>query len=151
MRNISTASRVVRIASAFGLLLAVALLAACTSGTPAASNTPPAEEPVSSAPAETPTVKLVEPVDGAALAAGTVKVTVESTGLEFTMPSNTNVAGQGHVHFTLDDRPFVMSVEKSAEIKDVEPGKHTLVAELVQNNTEPFDPPIEDEIEFVVE
>jgi hypothetical protein len=78
-------------------------------------------------------------------------VAVETTGLEFVMPSNTNVAGEGHVHFTLDDRPFVMSIEPEAVIDDVEAGPHTLVAELVQNDTSSFDPPVKQTIEFIAE
>lgn len=145
------ASRIVRIASALGLLLALVLLGACSTDSPAASESSGAPSGSSAAPREKPTLKLTVPANGATVAPGTVKVAVETTGLEFVMPSGTNVDGQGHVHFTLDDRPFVMSVEKTAELKDVEPGKHTLEAELVQNDTEPFDPPITQVIEFVVE
>lgn len=146
-------ARIIRVASALGLLLALALLAGCA-GT-AESATPPAtsEAPASPAsrPDTLPTLEVEAPLTGATVPAGTVTVSVATTGLTFVMPSNTNVPGEGHVHFTLDDRPFIMSTEQQAELKDVEPGTHTLVAELVQNNTESFDPPIEVEIEFVAE
>lgn len=129
-----------------GLALAAALLAAC-SGTPAAETkaaTPEASKPAAGGPM---TLKILAPTDGAEVPAGTLEVTVETTGIEFVMPSNDLVDGQGHVHFTLDDGPEVMSVEKVAEL-EVEPGKHTLKAHLVQNNTEPVDPPVEQVIEF---
>ncbi|KAF0209293.1 MAG: hypothetical protein FD171_18 [Actinobacteria bacterium] len=148
-------SRMIRIAAAGGLLLALGLLAACAAEPPATKAEPGAvvdpgtADPT--APVETPTVRITIPAGGAKVPAGTVTVAVETTGLEFVMPGGTNVAGQGHVHFSLDGGPIVMSVEKEAELKDVAPGTHTLVAELVQNDTESFSPPIEQEIEFVVE
>lgn len=129
-------------------VLAAAALAGCSGGQPAA----PAETGAASAvPAVAPTVKLVEPLDGATVPAGDLKVDVETTGLTFVMPSNTNVAGEGHVHYTLDDRPFLMSVTTDAVFEAVEPGEHKLVAELVQNNTQSFDPPVKQEITFTAE
>lgn len=104
-----------------------------------------------SAPVEPPTVELVQPLQGESVPAGDLPVRVETTGLKFTMASNTNVTGEGHVHYTLDDRPFIMSTTPDAILEDVEPGEHTLVAELVQNNTEPFDPPVRQEITFTAE
>lgn len=141
-------NRLLRLTVALGLVALVPLLAACTtaaeapSGTSAPASSPGAE---SSTPA---TIELVEPVEGAEVPAGTITVRVETTGLKFTMPSNTNVPGEGHVHFTLDDRPFVMSTEPEAQLEDVEPGPHTLKAELVENNTQPLDPPVEAIVEF---
>lgn len=138
--------RIARVTTFIGLLALVPLLAACAKTSGAASSAAPgkAGAPVSS----DATIKLVEPAAGGEVPAGTLTVKVETTGITFTMPSNTNVAGEGHVHFTLDDRPFVMSTEAQAEIEDVTAGVHTLKAELVQNDTQSFDPPIEVEIEF---
>ena len=99
-----------------------------------------------SAPA--PTIELVAPAAGAPVAAGDVAVSVKTTGLTFTMPSNTNVAGEGHVHFTLDGAPFKMSVKPDYTYAGVAPGDHKLVAELVQNDTKSFSPPVKAEIEF---
>lgn len=146
--SVNRLSKTIRIASAVGLALALGLLAACAPAPESSSSAGTASPEV---PAETPTIKLVLPAAGATVPAGTVQVAVETTGLEFVMPSGTNVAGQGHVHFTLDDRPFLMSIEKQAEFENVEPGPHTLEAELVQNDTDSFNPPIKQEIEFVVE
>ncbi len=138
----------VRIAMVASMLALIPLLAACAQTTP--PTTTDAATPAGSA-ASDATVRLVEPTAGATVAAGTVTVRVETTGLKFSMPSNTNVSGEGHVHFTLDDRPFIMSVEPQAELEDVSPGQHTLKAELVQNDTQSFDPPIVETIEFVAE
>lgn len=139
----------IRVVIAVGLVLSLALLAAC--GTDPNAPAEQQEQSGGSESASAPTLKLVAPGPGETVPAGTVTVTVETTGLEFVMPSNDNVPGEGHVHFTLDDRPFIMSVEKQAELEDVEPGPHTLEAELVQNNTDSFSPPITQTIEFVAE
>lgn len=130
-----------KLVTVLGLIVLVPLLAACSQG--ASESKPQASSSGSSA-----TVKIVEPTDGAEIAAGTLAVRVEVSDLKLSMPSNTNVAGEGHVHFTLDDRPFEMSVEPKIEFKDVTAGEHTLKAELVQNNTDSFDPPIYEEITF---
>lgn len=141
-------ARVARITTVIGMLAIIPLLAACAKSPAPASGG--AEKPASaSTEAKTPaTIKVLEPAEGAEVPAGELAVKVETTGLKFTMPSNTNVAGEGHVHFTLDDRPFVMSVEPEVKIKDVTPGAHTLRAEIVQNDTKPLSPPVEQVIEF---
>ena len=137
--------------AALALLLvsSLGILAACSArtGAPGASSAPAAE----ANPAVAPTVKIVEPASGSTVPAGSLTVSVGTTGLEYVMPSNTNVPGEGHVHFTLDGRPFEMSTEPGFTFKDVEPGPHKLVAELVQNNTQPFDPPVKQEVLFTVE
>lgn len=141
-----TAKKILLTVTVMGLLAFVPLLAACAKSVP--SRVDSAKPTPSSSGAAAPTVKVLQPASGSQVAAGTVTVKVEVTGLKFTMPSNTNVAGEGHVHFTLDDRPFQMSVEPQAEIKDVGAGPHTLKAELVQNNTNPLDPPVLEVVEF---
>lgn len=140
-RSVRVSSRIVLVL-ALSSLVASAVLAGCAAK-PTASATP-----TSAQPATPPTLSLTAPQAGAEVPAGTVPVSVQTTGLKYAMPSNTNVPGEGHVHFTLDDRPFIMSTEPDAEINDVTPGEHKLVAELVQNNTQSFDPPIKQEITF---
>jgi len=135
------------------LALTTAALVAGCSGSPAASA--PSASPSTSAPANAPvtapTVKLLEPAAAAVVSGDKVTVRVETTGLKFTMPSNTVVPGEGHVHFTLDDQPFEMSIEPEYVFKDVAPGTHTLRAELVQNDTTPFSPEVFETVEFTVE
>jgi len=128
-------------------LLAFAASAAFLSGCaqkPAAPQSSAAQETA----AAPPTIQLLEPVDGATVPAGDVKMSVQATGLKFVMASNTNVPGEGHVHFTLDGEPFKMSVEPDYTYEGVAPGEHTLEAELVQNDTKPFSPPVKQEIVF---
>lgn len=144
----SRVSRVIRIASALGLALALGLLAACAPSAPTSGSGARTADPA--APAAAPTLRLTAPVAGVTVPSGTVKVAVETANITFVMPGE-NAPGEGHVHFTLDDRPYIMSIEKTAELTDVGPGSHTLVAELVQNDTSSFDPPITQEIEFYVE
>lgn len=134
------------------LALSAALLAGCSGGAPAGdAAAPAAEQPASNASVDAPTLEITEPGDGATVPAGDLQVSSDVTGLKFTMPSNKNVAGEGHIHYTLDDRPFEMSIEPGMVIKDVEPGEHTLEAELVNNNTQPLDPPVRAEITFIAE
>jgi hypothetical protein len=75
---------------------------------------------------------------------------VETSGLKLVMPSNTLVPGEGHVHFTLDEQPFKMSATPDYAFKDVALGPHSLKAELVQNDTKPFDPPVVQTVTFTV-
>jgi len=134
-----------------GLVLlvgSVAALSGCSgpSATSTASSTTPTAS--KSAPATAATLELIAPSAGSEVAAGDVKLSVRATGLKFTMASNTNVPGEGHVHFTLDDKPFKMSVEPEYTYEGVAAGSHTLVAELVNNDTTPFSPPVKQEITF---
>lgn len=131
------------------LLGALVVASGCSqAATPSGGSATPAP---AAADVELPTIQLVSPVEGDTVASGDLKVVVETTNLKYTMPSNTNVPGEGHVHFTLDDEPFQMSTTPDYTFKDVAPGEHRLVVEVVQNNTESFDPPIEQEITFTVE
>lgn len=138
-------SRKAAVACLFAALLAALFLVSGCAGAEndAASVAPPSVEP--------PTMELVQPLQGESVPAGELPVNVETTGLKFTMASNTNVPGEGHVHYTLNDRPFIMSTTPDAILEDVEPGEHTLIAELVQNDTQPFDPPVRLEIVFTAE
>lgn len=141
----SALSRKTALAGLVALSLAALFLVSGCAGNEAGD---PAVTPSS---AETRTMELVQPLQGDTVPAGALSVKVETTGHKFTMASNTNVPGEGHVHYTLDDRPFEMSITPDAILEDVEPGEHKLVAELVQNNTEPFDPPVRQEITFTAE
>ena len=132
----------------FLLVGSIAALSGCSG--PSATSTPSSTTPSASntAPASAPTLELIAPSTGSEVVAGDVKLSVKATGLKFAMASNTNVPGEGHVHFTLDDKPFKMSVNPEYVYEDVTAGSHTLVAELVQNDTTPFSPPVKQEITF---
>lgn len=132
--------RTTRTAMLVALALALAIAAGCSGKSTATSD--------SSAPATPPTITIDAPAAKAEVPAGEVQVKVTTTDLKFTMPSNKNVPGEGHVHFTLDDQPFKMSTEPAYTFKDVAPGPHKLEAEVVQNDTKSFEPPIVAEVEF---
>lgn len=135
-----------RVALSAVFVLALGLsVSACT--TPQAAGT--SGEPAAAKSATLPTMKLTAPAANAEVPAGDVAVKVETTGLEFVMPGAKLVAGQGHVHFTLDGGTTEMSAKPEYVFKDVKPGEHKLVAELVQNDAKPFDPPVKQEITFV--
>lgn len=130
---------------------AVTVLGGCAKSAATDSSTTPtsAAPAASTAPATLPTIEIVTPAEGSTVAAGDVSVSVKTTGLKFANPSNTLVAGEGHVHFTLDTKPFEMSISPEYVFKGVAPGEHKLVAELVQNDTQSFSPKVEQEITFV--
>ena len=128
---------------------AVVILGGCSGRS--ATGAGPAPVASNEAPTAAPTIELVGPVADSKVAAGDVSISVTTTGLKFVMASNTNVPGEGHVHFTLDGQPFKMSVKPDYVYAGVTPGQHTLEAELVQNDTKSFDPQVKQEITFTAE
>jgi hypothetical protein len=128
---------------------AAVVLGGCSSKTASAPASAPAES--NTAVAAAPTIELISPAADSAVPSGDVRMSVKTTGLKFVMASNTNVAGEGHVHFTLDGQPFKMSVKPDYVYVGVAPGAHTLKAELVQNDTKSFNPPVEQEVTFKAE
>lgn len=131
-------------------LAAATVLGGCAKG--AEKGASGSSESVSNgAPVAAPTLGLVAPAAGSSVPAGDVSLSVKTTGLKFVMPSNTLVEGEGHVHFTLDDKPEMMSTTPDYVYEGVTAGEHKLVAELVQNDTKSFSPPIKQEIIFIAE
>lgn len=141
-------SRLIVVALALTLLLAAAtMLSGCAKGSADSGST--SESAVTAA--TPPTIELVSPAAGAKVPAGDVSLSVKTTGLKFVMPSNTLVPGEGHVHFELDDEPVMMSTTPDYVYEGVSAGEHKLTAELVQNDTKPFSPPVKQEITFIAE
>ena len=135
----------------YSLLAVVVLALAASAALLGGCAQKPASAPQSSAPQAAvapPTIQLLTPKNGEVVPAGDVKMSVQATGLKFVMPSKTNVAGEGHVHFALDGQPVKMSAQPDYTYPGVTPGKHTLVAELVQNDATSFSPPVRQEIGF---
>jgi hypothetical protein len=128
---------------------AAVILGGCSGKSAAGPGSAPAASAAS--PATAPTIEIVAPVADGKVAAGDVSMSVKTTGLKLVMASNTNVPGEGHVHFTLDSEPFKMSVKPDYVYAGVTPGQHTLKAELVQNDTKSFNPPVEQVITFTAE
>jgi hypothetical protein len=143
--------RIAALAAVSLVLLAGAAVAlgGCSGKTASGSISAPVESNTSTAAA--PTIELITPAADSTVPSGDVSMSVKTTGLKFVMASNTNVAGEGHVHFTLDGQPFKMSVKPDYVYVGVAPGAHTLKAELVQNDTKSFNPPVEQEVTFKAE
>ena len=128
-------------------LMITVVLAGCAAA-PGASGTQKSAASGGSAVVTPPTIKVLAPLDGAKVPAGQIVIKVETTGLKFVMPSKTVVPGEGHVHFTLDDQPIKMSTTPDYALSGVAPGPHSLKAELVQNDTTSFDPPVFQTVAF---
>jgi outer membrane protein assembly factor BamB len=107
--------------------------------------------------ATSPAVKFVSPSDNSKLPAGDLPVNVEVTNFTITdKQGQTNVAGQGHLHFYLDvdaptipDKPAIPSSGIWAHVSDtnytfknVSAGTHTISVELVNNDHTPLNPPV---------
>lgn len=134
-----------RIATALVTAVLAFALSACSNPSQAGPRT------VQPAAAPAPTLQVVAPAAGSRVAAGDVTVKVDTTGLKFVMPNTKKVAGEGHVHFSLDGKPVEMSGKPQYVFKGVAPGSHRLVAELVQNDATPFVPPVKQEISFTAQ
>jgi hypothetical protein len=84
---------------------------------------------------------LVEPEKKAKEKAATVKV--EVTGLELVDPATVNEkakAGQGHLHYQVDDDPIVATTTKKLSFHALSSGKHTIKVVLAGNDHSPLGP-----------
>jgi hypothetical protein len=115
---------------AAGGLTAVVVLSlaatGCGSSSPEARPTTPAR------------VQILQPTpDGVTGPAFTVRVGVIGGKLVRTT-SGDLTSTEGHVHLTLDGKPYVMSYDATRAFQDVAPGVHALQAEFVAKDHEPF-------------
>lgn len=102
------------------------------------------------APAATtsPTFEIITPSEGQTLYGNKVPIlfNVENFEIVDYSVNKTPTAGQGHIHVWLDDaKPTAETAAKIIEdtytFSDIPYGKHTLTAELVNNNHQPLNPP----------
>jgi hypothetical protein len=103
----------------------------------------PAEKEQASAGSEKPTLKamLVEPEKKAKEKAATVKVTVG--GVKIIDPATVNekaAAGQGHIHYKLDDGPVVATTAAKLSWHELSSGKHKITVMLAGNDHQPLGP-----------
>jgi len=73
--------------------------------------------------------------------AATVKV--EVTGIEIVDPATVNEkprAGQGHLHYQVDNDPIVATTAKKLSFHELAPGKHTIKVVLAGNDHSPLGP-----------
>jgi hypothetical protein len=109
--------------------------------------------------AQAPGVVVAAPTNGAVVAGSSVTVRYATSSLalvrspvqveEAGRHPEANVAGQGHVHLTLDLWPLVMlDREEPYTFANVPPGEHQLTVELVGNDHSPLNPPVVQVIRF---
>lgn len=85
--------------------------------------------------------KLVDPEKKAQGKSATVDVKV--TGLKLTDPAAVNekpMAGQGHVHYQVDDGPVIATTTTKLSFHGLTPGQHKIVVMLAGNDHNPLGP-----------
>jgi uncharacterized protein DUF6130 len=97
----------------------------------------------SSAAQGTPTLtaKLVDPEKKAQQKAATVDVKV--TGIKIIDPATVNekpIAGQGHLHYQVDDGPIIATTTMKMSFHGLTPGPHKIVVTLAGNDHNPLGP-----------
>lgn len=97
-----------------------------------------------------PTMRIVAPRPGSGVKAGSVTAEIEVANHKLVPGGGPRVAGEGHVHWTLDGAT-AMKPSTSYTFEDVAKGEHTLVVELVHNDHTPLDPPVRQRVRFVAE
>jgi plastocyanin len=134
-----------------GMLIIISLFAGCTS-----TNTG----------YQTPSLAITQPQNGATLSAGNVMVKVQVSNFKLVDKlGQTNVAGEGHIHYFMDVTPpttanqpattapgtWVATVNTSYTWMNVSAGSHTFSAELVNNDHTPLTPPIVSSVTVTVQ
>ena len=87
------------------------------------------------------TAKLVDPEKKAQQKAATVDVKV--TGIKIIDPATVNekpIAGQGHLHYQVDDGPIIATTTMKLSFHGLTPGPHKIVVTLAGNDHNPLGP-----------
>jgi hypothetical protein len=87
------------------------------------------------------TARLVDPEKKAQQKAATV--TVKVTGVRLIDPAMVNErprAGQGHLHYQVDDGPIVATTTTKLSFHGLTPGQHKIVVMLAGNDHNPLGP-----------
>jgi hypothetical protein len=87
------------------------------------------------------TASLVDPEAKAKQQAATVKVTV--TGIKIIDPALAKekpVAGQGHLHYQVDDGPVIATTAPKLSFHGLKPGSHHIKVVLAANDHSPLGP-----------
>jgi hypothetical protein len=107
-------------------------------------------------------LRVTAPQPGATIQGSDVTVTFEVAGFTVTtspvaveqagQQPQANRPGEGHVHLTLDLPPFVVHFANSPyTFRNVPPGEHVLMVELVNNDHSPLNPPVVRQVRFRTE
>jgi plastocyanin len=142
----------IKIATILGMLLAIIVLAGCTS-----SNY------------QAPTLTISQPQSGTTLQSSSVTVKVQVTNFDLVNKlGGSNVAGEGHIHYFLDyDAPttpnqpatppsgsnvkWTATPNTSYTFTNVSSGSHKVSVELVNNDHSPLNPPVVATVSFNVQ
>jgi hypothetical protein len=105
-------------------------------------------------PASTAELDFVDPVNGQVVAADSVEVVLDLEGGRIVEQTSTELTPDtGHVHLVLDGRLVSMTygLVQVVDLRDVDPGPHTLQAEFVAADHAPFDPRVTAAVRFETE
>jgi len=98
-----------------------------------------------------PTVGILEPAMDGVVKANKVTVRIKVSNLILVRPGGPPVAGQGHVHYTLDRGYPAMVPAETYEFTGVRKGRHTVTVELVGNDHSPLEPAVRQTVRFTAE
>ncbi len=87
------------------------------------------------------TARLIDAEKKAQQKAATVDVSV--TGIEIIDPASVNEqpkAGQGHLHYQVDDGPIIATTTTKLSFHGLTPGEHKIVVTLAGNDHNPLGP-----------
>lgn len=126
-------------------ILSVALIAGCSS-----SNTVPISDYNNSykPPAGTPSISIMRPSQGDVINSSIISIKVNVTNFQLVdiVANRQNVENQGHIAYVLDGTREIKSVYRDYSMANVDPGQHTLTAELRNNDNTALNPPVRQSI-----
>jgi hypothetical protein len=100
--------------------------------------------------ASKPSIKILVPGDNPRVGLsgdGWCPVVVEVNNFKLVDKGEANIAGEGHIHYYLDTEPdaansYADTIETTYYWPQVGKGQHTFLAELVNNDHTPLNPPV---------
>ena len=116
----------------------------------------------------TPTLKITSPSNGATQKTGDIKITTQVKNFNvLDKQGQTNVTGEGHLHFYMDVNPIPSAAgqpaiptdgtavwahisDTSYTFQNVSPGTHTFAVQLVNNDHTPVVPAVTDMVTVTV-
>jgi hypothetical protein len=140
-----------------GLLVVGVALVAVAATVPRALFPPSPEGPTPASgprPSSTASIRFRSPADGETVSQGAVEVVLSLEGGRIVDAASPELTPDtGHVHLTLDGRLVSMTfgLVQLVDLRDAEPGEHTLQAEYVAADHAPFDPRVTAAVRFRTE
>lgn len=135
-------------------VLAIALLAACSSGGSGSDMTPSNSQTTATvAPriASTAVVTIVTPTYGQRFTGTTIPVKIKLKNAHLSPMESMTMdlkPDEGHIHIYVDDQAKSMTSSLEQDITDIPPGRHILKVEFVANDHNPFYPRVITQVAF---